>query len=669
MRAGLSVAVLVAANSLLHAPILLEAGLGALLTCLCDSGGLVARRIPPMACFALLGAALIAGFGLLRPIGYPLIPLACIGIFLFGFARIYGQAAQQVGNLLNVVLVLSLDRSFHTPAAALHFSGAFLGGATWALLLTMVIWRLHPNRPARQAVARVYLALAALCEDVRLLLEAPDAAAEHEWERHARAHRHAVRDAIEQARTIVSERLRASPTPAPPALQSLLRLESAEGMFGALIALTDLTETGIDPAQREPAARFSARLADVLRAFVTLIRADTDEGLAATGAGIAVLAGIARDLPHGATVRRIADLLVDRLRATLNLVGLIEATGGEMRASGRRSDALLAPLRANLTWHSAALRHAARAALVAAAGLLITFTWPTSYQHWLTITLVLTLQPYFALTLQRALERIGGTVVGGLFAAALSLVCHTPLAIAAAIFPLSVVALSLRAVNFGLYITALTPMIVLLVELGTPSHGGLTIVAMRALYTLIGGTLAVLGCVLLWPSWEPERLDRELRTAIRCNGRYAELELCRLDGQATHAEVEAARRAAGVASNNLEASLSRAMLEPTRSGRDRLDAAMVVDAALRRMAGRVSAMQIDPTLAGHAALAAWRAWIGQMTTAAEHPMAPPLPSRPTALPQDPTLTDALGRIARQLELSAGALRRVTIDRSIGGEAH
>jgi hypothetical protein len=112
-----------------------------------------------------------------------------------------------------------------------------------------------------------------------------------------------------------------------------------------------------------------------------------------------------------------------------------------------------------------------------------------------------------------------------------------------------------------------------------------------------------------------------------------------------------------VASNNLEASLSRALLEPGRRGRDRLEAAMVVDAALRRVAGRISAMQIDPTLRGGSVLAAWRAWIIQVGELLDGAAPLALPARPDRLPSDAVLAESLERIARQFEVAAGALRR------------
>ena len=240
------------------------------------------------------------------------------------------------------------------------------------------------------------------------------------------------------------------------------------------------------------------------------------------------------------------------------------------------------PLRANLTGSSAPFRHAIRAAVAAGPALVITLMSGNAYAHWLTITLVLTLQPFFALTWQRAVERIIGTVLGGMVAAGLALMIDSPLATAAALFPLAVMAFAVRYVSFGLFMACMTPLVVLLSEIGRPGESELLIAGMRALYTVLGGALAVLGCAVLWPSWEPGRLSRELRGALEAHAAYADTELAMLLGEQLATALDAMRRASGVASNNLEASLARALQEPRRSSaRTGLEAAMVVDAARR----------------------------------------------------------------------------------------
>ena len=654
VRAALSVAVIVAANEWLRWPPLMEAALAALLTCMCDPGGPVRSRVRPLATFAVLGALAAGGFGFARAGGvWVALPLATVGIFLASFARIYGQAGLQVGNLMTVVIIFALDRALPVPAAAL--TGAiFLAGGLWAALLTLVIWRLHPFRPVRRAVADCYRALALLTGDLRVVLQHPESN-EAAWERHARAHRRAVREAIEAARTAILGILRARGPVSPRATQALIRLEVADQSFGALIALSEMLEQA-DPAIRAPAAEVLRRLRPILLVLAEVIQSDDTPHLPRIGRSIDAMVASAGDASGG----RLAELtgsIAERLRIALTLAApadLLAGSPGAAAGGPTLRQRLLGPVSANLRWHSAPLRHALRAAVAVVPALAYTLTHPTPYGHWLTITLVLTMQPYFGLTWLRALERIGGTVLGGLIAAGLAVFLHTPLAIAAALFPLVIIAMSLRTVSYALYITGLTPIVVLLVELGLPGTSELTIALMRALNTIAGGALAVAGCLILWPSWEPARAAIEVRTAIEAHARYAAAVFAALLGEAPAAAVNAARGAAGVASNNLEASLSRAMLEPRPNAGAKLEPALVIDAALRRMAGRLAAMQPDLTAAAALAgtsLPAWRDWtldsLGRL--AARSGAILPRPAEPPS----PGLADSLLRIARQIELMEG----------------
>ncbi len=128
-------------------------------------------------------------------------------------------------------------------------------------------------------------------------------------------------------------------------------------------------------------------------------------------------------------------------------------------------------------------------------------------------------------------------------------------------FPLAVVALSVRAVNFGLFMMALTPLVVLLVETGQPDTAEWRIALARAATTIAAGWPSVAAGFVLWPSREPERLVAGAREAI---GRAWPLRrggVRRLLDEVPPAAVEAARRDAGVASNALEASINRALIE------------------------------------------------------------------------------------------------------------
>ena len=659
VRAALSVAVIVAASEWLRWPLLMEAALAAWLTCLCDAGGPIRQRVPFLFGFGVAGAALTAGFGLLgtrAPLPV-VVAAATVGVFCISLLRVYGQAAMQVGNLLTVVLVLALTRDLPDLGRAAAQGLVFLGGSLWALLLTMVIWRLYPYLPALRAVAECWRVLALLAADLRAVLRHP-ASGETEWDRHAREHRRSVRTAIEAARVTVLATVRTRGPVSGRAAQCWIRLEAAEQIFGALIALSDLLQGETRPEERDAADRMLRRLAPVAFALGESMVTEAADRLARLERAAAAIADSAGSLPDS-PVYRIADTIAERLRIAITLAkpdALAPVPPGPAQGGWRKL--LLGPLRANLDPSSAVLRHALRAAAAAAAGFVVTLAWPTSYGFWLTITLVLTMQPYFAVTLTRAAERIGGTVLGGAIGAVIAVACPTPAAMAVALFPLAVLALAVRAVNFGLFMACMTPVIVLLIELARPGQSQVEIAVMRGLYTVAGGALALLFSALLWPVWEPARLRDELRAAIAAHGRYACTEIAALLGEARRDQVEQARRTAGVASNNAEASLQRALLEPSRGDTERLEAALTIDAALRRIAGRVTALQVDAALHPHdrAAWRRWRDWIDTASVRLAEGRAD-LPPRPP-VPAGDVDSESLLRIARQLELAAGALARL-----------
>ena len=653
VRAALAVAAIGLLDELTAIPGLTEAALAALLTCLCDAGGPVRRRIPALLAFAAIGAALTAGFGLLRPFGLSVaVPAATAAIFAASLARVWGPSAMQVGNLLIVVTVLSLDRA-EPPGVALWLGALFMAGSLWALLLTMAIWRLHPYRPARRAVAEVFRRLGAMVADLKPLLQGEDATT---WEAHARAHRRHVRDGIEAARFLVLEIVRLRGGGSARANQSVIQVEAADQLFGVLIALSDVLEHAA-PDVREAAAKALTALRLLLAALADATARDNAEDDPAVSAMTARLLDAFATLQHVPSLASLAAATVARLRIALLLTtpdGLLPGRDGTDTARMRWHERVAAPLRANLNWRSPVMRHAARSAVVAGPALLLTLSLGDSYAHWLTITLVLTLQPFFATTWQKALERGAGTVLGGVAAAGIAAVVHTPLATAAVLAPLAVMAFAVRSVSFGLFMACLTPMVVLLSELGRPGESEFMIAALRALYTVLGGLLAIAGGALLWPSWEPARVREALEAAIRAHATYAALELGALadPSRIATAELEAVRRAAGLASNNLETAVNRALQEPRRTAHTEAGQALVVDAALRRLAGRLLALQHDPAQAGtdRIQLDAWRDWISAALRALADTGT--LPAGP---PPD-TSNPALGRMARQVELIAGALQ-------------
>ncbi len=651
VRAAIACGSVVMLNEWLAWPPLLYAAIGANMACFCDNGGPIGRRVPVLLSFCVLGALTWCGFGLLRPLGlWVAVPAACLLVFCNSFARIWGLSALTVGNVLTVVMVFALDEPLSRQQALL-LAPTFIAGGLWALLLAAVLWRLYPFAPQRAAVAEAWRMLSVLAADQLALARRPGVTPA-EWEAHARAHRRAVRDALELAREGVLAAARGRGQVSGRAAEAVMRLEVADQVFGLLIAFSEVLEPAPPPVM--------AAGVRVLRHMVPL--------LAVMGRAMGgnrpldpvrlerAIAACARSAVAEPSLRDLAGALAERLRVAAKLA----APGGYL-PGGAVGDGpgmpwrerVLGPLRANLSWESASLRHAVRTMVMAAPALVLTLTWEGTYTHWLTYTVTLTMQPFFGATWQRALERIGGTVAGCLVGGALAVLARTPIELAALMVPLCVVGFAARQVSYGAFIACLTPQIVVLVELVEPGHSSWEIAGMRALFTVAGGLIAVLGCLVLWPSWEPGRLREELGRAVRAHAAYAAA-LLGAPGGGPDAALERARRQAGLSSNNLEASISRAMQEPLRDKGARVEAAMVVDAALRRLAGRLAAVQhdgggwraLDPGLR-----ARWAAWLPEALLAlAERRPSPPRPEEGGG-------PEALGRMARQVEVMEGALRR------------
>jgi uncharacterized membrane protein YccC len=639
LRAGIAIAVTLLVGQMFNLPHLGLAALGALLTCLSDPGGTFQRRAPAVIAFALCSGIVYAAFGLLRAEG-PLLaaPLAGLMIFCAGYARIYGQGGMQVGNLLCVVTILALDMPDTTLAHAVTQGLHIDAGAAWAAFLTLIIWRVHPYAPARRALADVSEKLSRLAKDLASLANEEESIAA--FESHAASHRRGVRESIETARNVAFETFRRRGLVTPRAAQLSVRLATLEQVFSALIALSDSLES--DAATRHAGARPIRLIAGWLAALGPDIERNRTLDTPKKRASLARLRAAVAALPDSEQ-RHILEAMVENLAVLI----VISTPTGQTISGGPQPQPLQSkiwvPIRANFSPSAAAMRHALRAAIMATPALYLTMRYGGQFAHWATITMVFCLQPYFSATWLRAAERVAGTTLGGLLAAAIGLVVHTHMQLAFTMLPLTMFAFTIRAVSYGAFVAALTPMIVLLVEQIAPGADELTIAASRVGFTLLGGILAVLGNLLLWPGFEGGRLEQNIRTAARAHAAYVTAVFSALlDGTPAP---DAARRAAGMASNNLEAALSRALLEPHKKRDPVIERGAIVDAALRRMAGRLSVLALDrPAIAPECRThwQDWQNWLIASLKASHSTARPPLPAGPGG--------ETLARLARQVEL-------------------
>ncbi|MBD1807838.1 FUSC family protein [Microcoleus sp. FACHB-SPT15] len=138
--------------------------------------------------------------------------------------------------------------------------------------------------------------------------------------------------------------------------------------------------------------------------------------------------------------------------------------------------------------------------------------------YWITLTAVVALKPNYGGTSQTTLQWVLDTVLGGIIGIGIVTLIHNSWAIGGCLLLFIVTAVAVRPLSFSLFITLLTPAIILLVNV--TSNGGWQIGVLRIVDILAGGILALLGSFLLFPRWERQQLPAQLETTIRATLAY-----------------------------------------------------------------------------------------------------------------------------------------------------
>ncbi|MBS1690198.1 MAG: FUSC family protein, partial [Bacteroidetes bacterium] len=163
-------------------------------------------------------------------------------------------------------------------------------------------------------------------------------------------------------------------------------------------------------------------------------------------------------------------------------------------------------------------RYALRTGVAAAIGMLVYKWFDIDHGYWLPFSAIIIIQPYFGATFKKAIDRIAGTLLGGL-TGGLLLRIHTGLHIKEAILFLTFILMVyyLRK-NYAITAFIITINLVLLFNVEAAIDSQLIIT--RALCTIGGAGLAVIAGFALLPTWDKKWLPKHLAEAVNCNYQY-----------------------------------------------------------------------------------------------------------------------------------------------------
>ena len=588
MRAGVAVGSVMLVAWRLDAPLMAWAAFAAFWTCLVDPGGPLRQRIQALLRFSLSGT-LITGL-ISAAAGWGLIPgFIALGlcIALCGLSRMGGAIATQISVLAAIVAVVAVCYP-QAPMGALHLAGLFAAGAVWAILICIFAWPVDPFAPQKQACAAIFRELAHMAGRLPRATMAqtrlPASGAHHIIS----AYRRDIRTRIGQARAALA----LLPANAEPRLTLSAALDTADRLFAAVMALEHAafshqpTQTG-----RRVIRLLTLTLHRVAREILTT--PPRPERLARD---IALLrrASMGEDDIH----TRAATFCTDALQALQEAWALstqtptapaeVEQATRTSSPAGHSKEPEAASPTASRWPDMLFIRHAARLAVAVLVAYAISLALNLPYAYWAMMAVVVVTQPSVTSTLPRAIERVAGSIAGGLVAARMG-VFLPQAAILLLIFPLAAATVALRSVNYALCVMFMSQLFVLVTDLVSTTHGW-DVALSRAANNTIGSLVGLVACVSLWPGRRPPPLAELVSSAFTANLRYAALAAC--PPRAPWRTLEPARRAAGTASSRAEILYQQKRLEGLHES-DTVRACGEILFLLRQLAGAASVWWLE----------------------------------------------------------------------------
>lgn len=232
--------------------------------------------------------------------------------------------------------------------------------------------------------------------------------------------------------------------------------------------------------------------------------------------------------PHTEIYKRVTQLAERSLKLIESVIGRLETLGKGL--SVYRSYSLiktifilhpkhwLRSLEILFNFNTFTTRYALRSAVASALALFISLWFKIDHGYWIPFTVIIVLQPYFGATLKKAIDRVIGTVLGGL-AGGLFLYLPTGVflqeAILFASFVLMVYFLHKR---YSVAVFFITLSLVMLFDVEETLNPVLLLT--RAGSTIGGAGLAIIAGFALLPHWDKKWLPRHMTTAICANYNY-----------------------------------------------------------------------------------------------------------------------------------------------------
>jgi uncharacterized membrane protein YccC len=559
----------------------LSISLGALCVSLADAPGPIIHKRNGM----LFAAAFVFIITLLTSLAstnvYTMGILILLSTFFFSMFNVYGVRASAVGSGAILAMILSMDKIVPKPQI-LSEGVLILIGSIWYLIISLAFYKIQPYRAGQRILGECIRSIATFLS-IKADFYNPKTDLDKDYSKMVSQQvvvnekQDAVREILFKTRQIVSE---STATGRKLVLTFVETVDLFEDITATYYDYASLRKRYEDSGLLEKISWFIKDVAFELDQMGIAIqmnsiykqRFDFESQL------VNLKEAINETVSEGESNLVLKKILVNVRRLVQRVKELQEYFEKKAPASDKTvldhshfvTHQSLDPkiYWDNLSIQSSVFKHALRVAIAAIFGYVFVNLFAYGHHsYWVLMTIVFMLKPAFSLTKQRNMERIAGTVIGGLLGIALLLFISNKEVLFAIMVVLMILNYSLVRINYLAMVLCLTPFVLILFSLLGVSV--LDVAKERILDTVLGCTIAFSAGYFLFPTWEAEQLEGYLLKMLNANKNYLDKIYVGLCGKQINVlEYKLVRKEVYVSSANVAAAFQRMLSEPKNKQRN-----------------------------------------------------------------------------------------------------
>ena len=556
----------------------LALSLGALCICVIDNPGPIIYKRNAMAIgnVCLFLVAVTTGFARLNP--YTLGFEITLFSLLFSMFTVYGNRAASVGTSALLAMIFMIDKPLR-PDEVLGFGATLLAGGVWYMLFSLLFLRFRPYRTAQQTLGESITDMAKFLR-IKAAFYVPETDIDDNYRKLVSQqiivsqHQDVVREILFKSRLLVNESTNASRI-------LVLTFVDIVDMFEKIMAThydyafirEKFEKTGILDQIAETLFAMADEVDNIAFMILTNTRSKRKKyfntGLEEIKLKIDNLKAQDEGISNLALKKILINLrdLNSRITNIYNYyhskssVTLIE-NSEDMEYSKFVTTQDYSPniFLSNLSFNSNTFKHALRVALVCLIGYITAKTLAIGHHsYWILLTIIVILKPGFSLSKQRNYQRLIGTIAGGVIGIIILMLVKDKTVDFILLVIFMIGTYSFLRLNYVVSVIFMTPYILILFKL----LGVGMVVEERIIDTAIGSVIAFIASYLIFPTWEFQQIQDNLKNVIFANVNYLLKIAESIWGKdVSTIEYKLARKDVFVKSANLSAAFERMTSEP-----------------------------------------------------------------------------------------------------------